>query len=78
MPQKYQPDYPYLRHVRISRVHLFTVIQICALVGMFAVKNIKSIAITFPLLVDKQVEQVEQNHCRSICSRWLQRVLFES
>jgi len=51
MPQKYQPDYPYLRYVRITRVHLFTFIQIVALVGMFAVKSIKSIAIVFPLLV---------------------------
>ncbi len=53
MPQKHQPDYPYLRHVRITRVHLFTFIQIVALVGMFAIKNIKSIAIGFPLLVNK-------------------------
>ncbi|CAF4854001.1 unnamed protein product, partial [Rotaria sp. Silwood2] len=48
---KYQPDYPYLRHVRITRVHLFTIIQILALVGMFVLKSIKSIAIAFPLLV---------------------------
>jgi hypothetical protein len=51
MPQKHQPDYPYLRHVRITRVHLYTVIQIVALAGMFVVKSIKSIAIGFPLLV---------------------------
>jgi len=51
MPQKHQPDFPYLRHVQIKRVHLFTFIQILALVGMFAVKSIKSIAICFPLLV---------------------------
>ncbi|UJR15917.1 hypothetical protein I4U23_002838 [Adineta vaga] len=51
MPQKHQPDHPYLRHVRIGRVHLFTFIQVIALVGMFAVKSIKSIAICFPLLV---------------------------
>ncbi|CAF0827165.1 unnamed protein product [Adineta steineri] len=51
MPQKHQPDHPYLRHVRITRVHLFTIIQVIALVGMFAIKSIKSIAIGFPLLV---------------------------
>ena len=51
MPQKHQPDYPYLRYVRISKVHLFTFIQLLSLVGMFAVKNMKSIAISFPLLV---------------------------
>ena len=27
MPAKYQPDYMFLRNVRISRVHLFTFIQ---------------------------------------------------
>ncbi len=53
MPQKHQPDFPYLRNVRITRVHLFTLIQILALVGMFVVKSIKSIAIAFPLLVNK-------------------------
>ena len=53
MPQKHQPDYPYLRHVRIARVHLFTFIQILSLAGMFAVKNVKSIAIVFPLLVSR-------------------------
>jgi hypothetical protein len=52
MPQKHQPDHPYLRHVRITRVHLFTGIQIISLAGMFAVKSIKSIAIGFPLLVN--------------------------
>lgn len=51
MPQKHQPDHPYLRHVRITRVHIFTAIQIISLVGMFAVKSVKSIAIAFPLLV---------------------------
>ncbi|CAF1353081.1 unnamed protein product [Didymodactylos carnosus] len=51
MPSKYQPDYPYLRHVTIMRVHLFTAIQILALAGMFAVKSVKTIAIGFPVLV---------------------------
>ncbi len=51
MPQKHQPDHPYLRHVRITRVHLFTAIQVLSLAGMFAVKSVKSIAICFPLLV---------------------------
>ncbi|CAF0933984.1 unnamed protein product [Didymodactylos carnosus] len=51
MPSKYQPDHPYLRHVTIMRVHLFTGIQILALAGMFVVKSVKLIAIGFPLLV---------------------------
>ena len=28
MPVKYQPDREYLRHVRIGKVHLFTLIQV--------------------------------------------------
>jgi hypothetical protein len=52
MPQKHQPDFPYLRHVRITRVHLFTFIQIISLAGMFVVKSIKLISICFPLLVN--------------------------
>lgn len=51
MPPKHQPDYPYLRHVRISRVHIFTLIQIISLAGMFGVKSYKPIAIGFPVLV---------------------------
>lgn len=39
--------------MRITRVHIFTGIQILSLVGMFAVKNVKSIAIGFPLLVSR-------------------------
>ena len=31
MPPKYQPDYIYLRHVPLRRVHLFTAIQVCLL-----------------------------------------------
>ncbi|CAD5115761.1 DgyrCDS4706 [Dimorphilus gyrociliatus] len=28
MPKKYQPNHPYLRHVQLKRVHLFTLIQV--------------------------------------------------
>lgn len=51
MPVKYQPDYPYLRHVPLWRVHLFTFIQILCVAGLWIVKSIKSISIIFPLLV---------------------------
>jgi hypothetical protein len=51
MPTKYQPDFVYLRHVRTSRVHLFTVIQILCFVGMWVVKQTKVTAIAFPLMV---------------------------
>ena len=28
MPPKYQPDYPYLRHVPLTKVHIFTLVQV--------------------------------------------------
>ena len=51
MPKKYQPDLTYLRRVPISRVHLFTTIQILSLAGLWIVKDIKSISILFPIMV---------------------------
>ena len=51
MPQKYQPDYVYLRHVRSHRCHIFTAIQIACLAALWAIKSIKSISIIFPLMV---------------------------
>lgn len=51
MPEKYQPDYVYLRHVRTRRVHLFTFIQLSCLVMLWVIKSIKSISILFPIMV---------------------------
>ena len=51
MPPKYQPDYMYLRHVPLRRVHLFTAIQVVCLIGLWVVKTIKEISIIFPLMV---------------------------
>ena len=51
MPTKYQPDYMFLRHVPIRRVHLFTFIQFLCLAGLCIIKEIKSISIIFPLMV---------------------------
>ncbi|KAL8617686.1 hypothetical protein ACOMHN_064940 [Nucella lapillus] len=51
MPIKYQPDYPYLRHVPLWRVHIFTFIQLLCVAALWVVKSIKSISIVFPLLV---------------------------
>ncbi|PAA94536.1 hypothetical protein BOX15_Mlig004030g1 [Macrostomum lignano] len=51
MPQKYQPDYIFLRHVKIGQVHKFTVIQIACLVVLWVVKAIKAISILFPIMV---------------------------
>ncbi|GFS07698.1 anion exchange protein [Elysia marginata] len=51
MPVKYQPDYKYLRHVPLWRVHMFTFVQVLCLVALLVVKQIKAISIAFPLLV---------------------------
>lgn len=53
MPQKYQPDYKFLRHVPLIKVHLYTGIQITSLAALWAVKSISSISIVFPLMVSK-------------------------
>ncbi|XP_076467710.1 electrogenic sodium bicarbonate cotransporter 1-like [Babylonia areolata] len=51
MPVKYQPDYLYLRHVPLWRVHVFTFVQLLCVAALWVVKSIKSISIIFPLLV---------------------------
>ena len=51
MPAKYQPDYLYLRHVRIKRVHIFTLLQILCLASLWVIKAIKTISIVFPVMV---------------------------
>jgi len=51
MPVKYQPDYIYLRYVKLRRVHVFTFIQIMCFVLMWVIKSVKTTSITFPLMV---------------------------
>ncbi|KAL3313167.1 Electroneutral sodium bicarbonate exchanger 1 [Cichlidogyrus casuarinus] len=51
MPVKYQPDYTYLRHVRLRRVHLFTSVQILCFVMLWVIKQVPQISIMFPLMV---------------------------
>ncbi|VUZ39942.1 unnamed protein product [Hymenolepis diminuta] len=50
-PAKYQPDYTYLRHVRLGRIHLFTAIQVLCLILLYVIKSIPQISILFPLMV---------------------------
>ncbi|OAF68111.1 hypothetical protein A3Q56_04159 [Intoshia linei] len=51
IPKKYQPDYAYLRHVPIKRIHLFTIIQIVCFAILWTVKKIKIISISFPVVI---------------------------
>ncbi|XP_076087744.1 electrogenic sodium bicarbonate cotransporter 1-like [Mytilus galloprovincialis] len=50
-PQKYQPDYKYLRHVPLQKVHIFTGIQIGCLAILWIVKSVNVISIGFPIMV---------------------------
>ncbi|KAK9754989.1 Band 3 cytoplasmic domain [Popillia japonica] len=51
MPNKYQPDYMFLRQVPIRRVHIFTVIQITCLACLWMIKSFNSTSILFPLML---------------------------
>lgn len=51
MPEKYQPNYTYLRYVKTLKVHLFTLLQISSIVLLFVIKSNKKISILFPLMV---------------------------
>uniref|UniRef100_A0A8D0GNM0 Anion exchange protein n=1 Tax=Sphenodon punctatus TaxID=8508 RepID=A0A8D0GNM0_SPHPU len=50
MPAKHQPDFIYLRHVPLRKVHLFTLIQLSCLVALWAIKASPA-AIVFPMMV---------------------------
>ncbi|XP_055980581.1 anion exchange protein 4 [Sorex fumeus] len=50
MPAKHQPDLLFLRHVPLSRVHLFTAIQLACLAVLWIVKSTPA-AIVFPLVL---------------------------
>ena len=51
MPEKYQPAYSFLKHVRTYKVHIFTFIQLTSLVFLFVIKMNKTISIAFPMMV---------------------------
>uniref|UniRef100_M4A772 Anion exchange protein n=1 Tax=Xiphophorus maculatus TaxID=8083 RepID=M4A772_XIPMA len=50
MPSKHQPDFTYLRHVPLRRVHLFTLIQIICLAVLWVLKS-TFLAIIFPVMI---------------------------
>lgn len=51
IPVKYQPDYQWLRAVQMKRVHLFTFIQLLAMLTLFGLKSINVAKILFPVLL---------------------------
>lgn len=54
MPAKHQPDFIYLRHVPLRKVHLFTLIQLLCLVLLWVIK-VSRAAIVFPTMVRAQI-----------------------
>uniref|UniRef100_A0A8C5A6E8 Anion exchange protein n=1 Tax=Gadus morhua TaxID=8049 RepID=A0A8C5A6E8_GADMO len=50
MPAKHQPDFIYLRHVPLRKVHLFTIIQLTCLALLWIIKTSRA-AIVFPMMV---------------------------
>ena len=50
MPVKHQPDYLYLRHVPLKKVHLFTAIQFGSLAALWIIKSTPA-SLIFPLMV---------------------------
>lgn len=55
MPAKHQPDFIYLRHVPLRKVHLFTIVQLSCLVLLWVIKTSKA-AIVFPMMVTAVLE----------------------
>uniref|UniRef100_A0A8C3T1T0 Anion exchange protein n=1 Tax=Chelydra serpentina TaxID=8475 RepID=A0A8C3T1T0_CHESE len=55
MPAKHQPDFMYLRHVPLRRVHLFTLIQVLCLAALWILKSTVA-AIIFPVMVGSLVD----------------------
>ncbi|KAA8579198.1 hypothetical protein FQN60_000020, partial [Etheostoma spectabile] len=50
MPPKHQPDFSFLRHVPLRRVHLFTLVQIVCLAVLWTLKS-TFLAIVFPVMI---------------------------
>uniref|UniRef100_A0A8C7KSY6 Anion exchange protein n=1 Tax=Oncorhynchus kisutch TaxID=8019 RepID=A0A8C7KSY6_ONCKI len=50
MPAKHQPDFSFLRHVPLRRVHLFTLVQIICLAVLWTLKSTVA-AIIFPVMI---------------------------
>merc|ERR1712156_137450 len=51
IPKKYQPDYVYLKYVPLSRVHLFTFIQLLNMVALWVIKSNPTTSIGFPVML---------------------------
>lgn len=50
-PSKYHPDVPYVKRVKTWRMHLFTVIQIICLAGLWTVKTFPATSLALPFVL---------------------------
>ncbi|XP_059005441.1 band 3 anion transport protein isoform X1 [Mustela lutreola] len=50
-PSKYHPDVPYVKRVKTWRMHLFTVIQIICLAGLWTVKTFPATSLALPFIL---------------------------
>jgi hypothetical protein len=50
IPHKHQPDYIFLKYVPLMRVHLFTMVQVASLVGLWVIKSNSATSIAFPVI----------------------------
>lgn len=50
VPKKYQPDLAFLRYVKLSRIHMFTLMQFVCLSLLFVFRTVCSIGFPFMLL----------------------------
>uniref|UniRef100_A0A914DPB5 Anion exchange protein n=1 Tax=Acrobeloides nanus TaxID=290746 RepID=A0A914DPB5_9BILA len=51
VPEKYFPKTPYTENVTLWKIHIYTVIQIVFLAGVYAVKHFPSSALAFPFVL---------------------------
>lgn len=58
MPAKHQPDYVFLRHVPLRRIHLFTLVQIICLAVLWILKSTVA-AIIFPVMVSPSLPRAD-------------------
>lgn len=65
MPAKHQPDFAFLRHVPLRRVHLFTLVQVTCLAVLWILKSTMA-AIIFPVMVSISEKGIMRTH---ICLR---------
>ncbi|KAL7670235.1 hypothetical protein ACOME3_005175 [Neoechinorhynchus agilis] len=51
MTSKSRPDYSFVRHVNIKKVHLFTIIQMSCTLILWLIKSNQKVSMCFPLMV---------------------------